>query len=143
MRLHYLYLKNAYECALQYMNKFTWKQCITMAIDKLSDTGINNIRNEKTIRLLHRQFRDNDVLSIPHMIPKAEPFAFSFFDELKPSIISFCNNAILEGNLSTEVLLTEVKQNIKPQCYNSLVNDTPEDDRENIVEYDNILQQLH
>ena len=62
---------------------------------------------------------------------------------MKPSIISFCNKSILEGALSTEVLLTEVKNNIVSECYDILLKDLPESDKDNIPDYDSILHQLH
>ena len=68
---------------------------------------------------------------------------FHFFDELKPSIISFCNKSILEGTLSTEVLLTEVKSKIMPTCYDLIIKDLPESDKGDIPDYERILHSLH
>ena len=58
MILYCLYLKNVYECTLQYMHKCTWKQYISEAIEELADSGIHNVKNEKRMMLLYTQSRD-------------------------------------------------------------------------------------
>jgi hypothetical protein len=45
-----IYLRKAYEVAIQYMNGITWVQSIRKAIEDLSDKGIIIVKNDKTIR---------------------------------------------------------------------------------------------
>jgi hypothetical protein len=47
IRFDCLYLRKAYEVTVQNMNKFTWKDCIIIAIDEMKDVGFNHIKNEK------------------------------------------------------------------------------------------------
>jgi hypothetical protein len=44
-----LYLRKAYEIAVQRMNAWTWKECCAEAIKSLHDCGINYVSNERTI----------------------------------------------------------------------------------------------
>ena len=143
MRLHCLYPKNSYEYALQYINNYTWKQCISKVIEELVDSGIKNIKDKMTVMLLHKQFRENGLLTSPYIIPKAEPFEFLCIDKLKPSIIAFCNKSILEGTLSAEVFLAEVKNKIMSAYYNLLIKDLPVRDKDNIPDHEILLHQLH
>jgi hypothetical protein len=41
-----LYLRKAYEIAVQFMNLWTWKECCAVAIKSLRDCGMNYVRNE-------------------------------------------------------------------------------------------------
>ena len=48
-----LYLRKAYENAIQYMNAWTWHKCCEEAVQSIRDLGISYICNEKTIRRWH------------------------------------------------------------------------------------------
>ena len=49
MRYKCLYLRKAYELAIQFMSAKTWIGCIDMAISEISDIGIQYIKNGKTL----------------------------------------------------------------------------------------------
>ena len=57
IRMYCMYLKKAYELALQYICVQKWKTCIRLAINELADVGITDIKDEKTIRLMNCHFR--------------------------------------------------------------------------------------
>lgn len=42
-----LYIKKLHELALQHLNTLTWKECCSLCIVYLADTGIHFIKNEK------------------------------------------------------------------------------------------------
>ena len=62
LRLDCLFLKKAYEIALQRMNEYTWTQCIFMAIKELEDCGIRYVITDKPVRLINQSFRVNEKL---------------------------------------------------------------------------------
>ena len=64
MVYYFVYLRISYENALQYMNEWTWTQCIQYSIIELYNNGIRQISNEKTIRLLNQHFCFNKMLTI-------------------------------------------------------------------------------
>ena len=59
-----IYLRKAYETALQFMNSLSWTKCIDTAILELSHQGIFHFKNEKSIRILNKDFRHNKSLAI-------------------------------------------------------------------------------
>ena len=140
LRMYCVYLRKSHECALKYMNKLTWKQTINIAIEWLEDYGVSYIKNEKTIRKINAQFRNHDALSISKVHPKKEPLFFSFFPDVKYLTVGFCNKIIEEGMLSTDMLLSEVKAKILPNCYAKLCKCTLYKDKDNIPDYDEILK---
>ena len=100
------------------------------------------IKIEKTIRKINAQFRNHDALSISKVHPKKEPLFFSFFPDVKYLTVGFCNKIIEEGMLSTDMLLSEVKAKILPNCYAKLCKCTLYKDKDNIPDYDEILKKL-
>ena len=54
IRLHCMYLKKSYTCAVQFMNKLKWSQCCCLAINKIIDVGLDKIKSHTTIGMLNR-----------------------------------------------------------------------------------------
>jgi len=78
-----LYLRKSYELAIQHMNKLTLKECCKLAIDELMDDGINFVKNEKTVRRWHTQFRKCELFSTPNNRNERDPKLFSFFFQIR------------------------------------------------------------
>ena len=79
IRFDCLYLRKAYEVAVQNMNQITWKDCIIIAIDEMKDGGFNHIKKEKDIRRINQQFRRANLFSAPFVHNKRDPMLFSVF----------------------------------------------------------------
>ena len=75
-----LYLRKAYEIAVQCMNAWTWKECCAEAIKSLRDCGINYVGNEETIRRWHIYFRKHETFPNPLGCSRKllEPKVFDF-----------------------------------------------------------------
>ena len=134
-----MYLKTSYEIVLQYMNLHTWTTCIKIAIKELSVVRITEIKNEKTVRLLHCHFRECKQFSIPNSYTDTTAALFSLFPDAKKKIVLFCNKQITEGFLSVEVLRTEIKNEIIPSCYSNLISECHESTRDSIPSLKRII----
>jgi hypothetical protein len=108
-----LYLRKAYEIAVQRMNTWTWKECCAEAIKSLHDCGINYVGNEPTIRRLHMFFRKNETFPNPqgHSKKLLEPKVFGFFPELKSKIHDFCGSPDNQPSMSSESVAAKIRQN--------------------------------
>ena len=67
IRQQCMYLRKAYEVAIQKMNSSTWSECVKIAIDELADCGIVSIKKHRTIQLLNLQFRKSERLFVPFL----------------------------------------------------------------------------
>ena len=105
------------------MNKYTWKQCINLAVDELADSGIHYIKNEKIAHNIHSRLTINENLNIPYNHSKHEPTLFLLFLECKAKIVKYCSEQIKIGKLLTEVLRAEIRTTILPQSYDDYVKD--------------------
>ena len=142
LRYQCTYLCKAYEIALQYMNTFSWTKCIQMALAEISDSGVFHIKNEKTIRQLNIQFRQNELFTISNQRNTKEPSIFTFFPESRTQFITFCNIKVKIGELSTEAAQTELTKVILPRSYALLLIYAGEEHRKDIPSYDDLLQML-
>jgi hypothetical protein len=137
-----LYLRKAYEIAVQRMNAWTWKECCVEAIKLLRDCGISYVRHERTIQRWHMFFRQNETLPNPqgHSKKLLEPKVFDFFPELKLKIHDFCGNPDNQPSMSSESVAAEIRQNILPKCYDDLLSEI--DDPAGLPSYEELLQML-
>ena len=136
LRYSCLYLRKAYENAVQYMNSLSWIQCIENAIKEMHDIGIYHITNEKTVRMLNCTFRCNEKLIPPFLQSKRQPLFLEFYPDFKTEVISFCNKAVSEGNLSTDLLHSHVKSKLLHDLYQKEFKDI--DNPPSIVEFLNV-----
>ena len=112
------------------------------AISELANNGIVHITGDKAIQTVNCQFRNQEFLPIHNIHPSKDPLIFTCFPEYKPNIVQFCNKCIQDGSLSTEILLSEIRNVILPRCYSKLYKDTAECNRNNIINYNYILIRL-
>ena len=89
LRYQCIYLRKSYEIALQYMNTYTWTQCINVALVELCDQGIVNIKCDRTIREWNIRFRNNEILTVSNQRCEREPLVFAFFPEAKKKSYPF------------------------------------------------------
>ena len=76
---------------------------------------------------------------MPNIIPNQEPMIFVLFPDVKNEVIQFCNKGVAEGNLSTEIVLSELRNKILPSAYERMVLDAPEEGKELLREYNIFL----
>jgi len=141
IRMQSLYLRNSYDNALSSMNQRTWAQCTSFAIEILSDTGLDYIKNEKTIRRWHIQFRKGDQFIVPNSKLAREPKLFNFFPEARTAIEKYCSKEINLGSLSSEALRNHINTTIIPECYQNMIDDAKED-RNSMPTYMELLHML-
>ena len=137
-----LYLRKSYELAIQHMNKLTWKECCKLAIDELGDDGIYFVKNEKTVRRWHTQFRKCELFFTPNNRNEREPKLFSFFPDSKTQIVRYCTSQVNLGCLSTELVKSQIKNVIIPRCYQDLLEEAGEENRGNMPLYNKLLHML-
>ena len=65
LRYKCMYIKKAYEIALQKMNQLTWHECCKLAVEEVNDIGVNYITGWKTIAGWNQQFRSNGLFPVP------------------------------------------------------------------------------
>jgi hypothetical protein len=106
-----LYLRKAYENAIQHMNAWTWHKCCEEAIESIRDLGIAYVCNEKTIRRWHIFFRKNETFPNPRGYSKKlrEPKVFDFFPEIKSMINDYCGNPDNQPSMSAESVAAEIR----------------------------------
>ena len=78
LRYQCIYLRKAYETAMQFMNSLSWTKCIDIALLELSDQGIFHFKNEKAIRILNKKFRHNESFAILNQRQSKLPAIFAF-----------------------------------------------------------------
>ena len=142
LRYQCLYLRKAYEIAIQFMSAKTWTECIIMAISELADIGIQFIKNEKTVRQWHTIFKNNECFNIAYVRQETEPKVFTFFPQVKGLIKKYCNEKVKSGELSTEGLHAELNTKIIPSCYNDMLNDADASLRDEVPSYKELLLML-
>ena len=142
IRYQCIYLRKAYEVAIQYMNGITWVQSIRKAIEELSDQGIIIVKNDKTIRKWNVMFRTDESFLPSHIGSEMEPKVFTFFPDCKKEFLHYCNSKAKIGELSTEAAYIEIKNRILPNCYSNLLLEYDDCSTENIPSYDEILKTL-
>jgi hypothetical protein len=137
-----LYLRKAYEIAIQCMNAWTWKECCAEAIKSIRDLGISYVCDERTIRRWHIFFRKNETFSNPrgHSKKQREPKVFDFFPEIKSNINDFCGNPDNQPSMSAKSVAAEIRLKILPKCYNNLLKEV--DDPSNLPSYVELLGML-
>ena len=94
LRMQFIYLRKAYEIALQYMNGNTWKECCEMSIMQLDDNGTTYISSPLTLMKWNKQFKKKDSFEVPFLKEGREPKLFQFFPEAKNEIIKFCSEGV-------------------------------------------------
>ena len=144
LRFDCVYLKKAYEIAIQNMNSWTWKECCLRAIAELSDAGFSHIKNERTLRNLNMKFRVNHKIPVPFSFSTRKPYIFLILPELKDKIVHFCNLQVKEGTLSTECLQTELKKVISKEAYSEYITDHDNSKGDYVIPtYSEFLSILH
>lgn len=138
LRHQCLYLRQAYEVALQFMNKKTWKECCMRAIEELASVGVTAIINDKALRRWHIMFRNEELLHVPNSIKQREPKLFVMFPESQEYITKHCNEKVKQGSLSAESLTVEIRTKIIPKCYEKLLDEAG-DDKDLMPSYNEIL----
>ena len=104
LRMQFMYLRKAYELAIQFMNQKTWKQCCEICIEYLEDNGTRYCSSTWTLMKWNKQFRIYDSFDAPFLKEGREPKLFQFFPEAKNLIIKFCSEGVRNGCLSSECL---------------------------------------
>ena len=121
------------------MNKLTWKECYKLAIDELEDDGIIVVKNDKTMQKWHIQFRKCELFFIPNKRIEREPKLFEFFPDAKTQIVRHCTSQVNLCLLSTELVKSEIQNNIIPHCYKELLDEAGDENKGNIPCYDYLL----
>ena len=124
------------------MNKYTWTVCILIEIYELADNGMIHIIDDKVIQKVNCHFRNKEFLPICNTYPRKEPPVFTFPPECRTNIVQFCSKFIQDGSLSTEILLLEIRNVMLPHCYSKVYEDTVECNRNNILNYNDLLIKL-
>ena len=127
LRMKFVYLQKAYELAIQYMNKKTWKECCELCIQSCEDNGTTYCRNTLSVMRWNREFRSKDTFENPFSKEVRQPKLFQFFPEAKTAIIRFCSEGVKNGSLSSESLRNEILTGIAPNCYKQLIDDAGND----------------
>ena len=141
LRHQCLYLKKAYEIALQCMNTITWQDCATKAIEMLADVGINTVTSSRTIMKLNAYFRVNKMLDVPFVRVSREPKLFGCFPDIKSDLVKYCNEKISEGCMSTELVLSELTNIIIPKHFDIHIEEQKANNQI-ILDYDILLHAL-
>ena len=128
MRYQCMYLRKAYEIAIQRMNVYNWLECCSLAVTELKDIGINYIKNGRTIMKWNRQFRVKEKFEVPYIQNNLEVKLFSVSPESRNDIVKYCSDQVKLGSLSVEELTKEIKNNILPSCESILLQEAGLDD---------------
>ena len=111
-------------------------------MEELNELGLYFVENERTVMKTNIHFRKNEKLIVPFQRSLREPKLFTFFPESKEDIITYCNNKIKSGELSTESLCCEIKNVIIPRCYAKLLLEAGEANRNSIPNLPDLLLML-
>ena len=65
LRMQVVYLRTAYELAIQLMSQKTWKECCQLCIDAIVDLGTNYCKDKISIMKWNRMSRNKDTFDTP------------------------------------------------------------------------------
>ena len=122
IRLKCMYLRKAYEIAIQHMNQKTWGECCTLAVAELKDVGIDYITQGRTIQNWNMEYRKTELFEIPNAKMNREPKLFSLFPEAKEELLEYCNTQAAAGALNSEIVASEIRNHTIQNCYKKLVD---------------------
>ena len=141
LRQKCMYLKKAYEIAVEKMNSITWGKCCSLAILELADMGIEVFKNFQTIQTWNRDFRKLEIFMVPFLKHHRESKLFTLFPEAKELLLRYCLEQSSAGTLNSEAVAAEVRSNIIPNCYEKL-NEEVDDNINNIINIEELKKYL-
>ena len=100
------------------------------------------MKNNKTVRKWHIQFRKCELFCIPNRRIEREPKLFTFSPDSKTQIVGYFTSQVSLGSLSTKLVKSKIQNTITPRCYKELLDEAGEDNTSNMPCYDKLLHRL-
>ena len=129
LQLKAMYLRRAYQFALEDMPRKSWQACCERSIEILSQLGVTKIKNYRTIEAWNSYFRIAGFLPHPNTFVETEkeiqPKIFRIYPEARDELRRWANQnlELLNSDVAAEFIRSELVDKVYDQYLYELASD--------------------